>query len=575
MSHTSSVAQKSVLRTESQADAFDPFTRDIIQQSVVAIGEEMFAAMRKTAMSAVIYEVLDMGTAVTTANGDLAASGAGIPSFVCILDKAVQRIIELYGWDNIRPGDIFVTNDPDYGGVTHLNDVALVLPVFSDGVCIAWTGNVAHWNDIGGMDKGSMSTRATGIHQEGLRLPAIKLFESGRPVQQLIEVMKANSRLPDYLQGDMWAGIAAARLGERRIQELATKYGRDPFVHALEDYLDYGEQQTLHGLASMPHGTFELEEKQDSGEVWHIRVDVQADGFVVDLRDAPDQKDGPYNLSRDGALVACQLMLKSATSPETACNGGSFRPLKLLTRRGSIFDPIEGAAHGFYFETRARLHDMILQCLARNLGDRLPAGGFASICGTVIGGIHPGHGRYFTMVEPQIGGWGATSRSDGLNAQFSSVHGETFNCPAEIHELRHGMVVESLSLNTTPGGFGKHAGGRGIVAEYRMMAKDAFLTVGYSRAVVPPWSIDGGHPGTTNRVEVERADGSVETYSIATGVRVEQGDLIRIVTGVGGGWGDPRQRDPAKVSADLRDELITPEIAERVYGMKSASSTRS
>lgn len=574
MSTLSSGATKQAAGPQSEAETFDPFTRDIIQQSVVAIGDEMFAAMRKTAMSAVIYEVLDMGTAVTTANGDLAASGAGIPSFVCILDKAVQRTIELHGWDNIHPGDIFVTNDPDYGGVTHLNDVALILPVFSDGVCIAWTGNVAHWNDIGGMDRGSMSTRATGIHQEGLRLPAVKLFERGRAVQQLIDVMKANSRLPDYLQGDMWAGIAAARLGERRIQELATKYGRDAFVHAMEDYLDYGERQTLHGLASMPHGWFELEEKQDNGEVWHIKVEVQAGRFVVDLRDAPDQKEGPYNLSRDGALVACQLMLKSATSPDTACNGGSFRPLELLTRRGSIFDPIEGAAHGFYFETRTRLHDMILQCLARNLGERLPAGGFASVCGTVIGGIHPGHGRYFTMVEPQIGGWGATSSRDGLNAQFSCVHGETFNCPAEIHEVRHGMVVESLTLNTAEGGYGKYTGGHGIVAEYRMMAKDAFMTVGYSRAVVPPWAVDGGNEGTTNYVELERADGSVETYSIATAVRVEQGDLVRVITGVGGGWGNPRDRDPEKVMADVRDEFITPEIAERVYGIGTGSAAR-
>jgi N-methylhydantoinase B len=567
-------ALKAAVDNGGTAPAFDPFTRDIIQQSVVAIGDEMFAAMRKTAMSAVIYEVLDMGTAVTTADGDLAASGAGIPSFVCILDKAVQRIIELYGWDNIRPGDIFVTNDPDYGGVTHLNDVALVLPVFADGVCIAWTGNVAHWNDIGGMDKGSMSTRATGIHQEGLRLPAVKLFVDGKPVRQLIDVMKANSRLPDYLQGDMWAGIAAARLGERRIQELSAKYSRDAFVHAMADYLDYGERQTLHGLASIPHGTFELEEKQDNGEVWKIRVEVQGDRFVVDLRDAPDQKDGPYNLSRDGALVACQLMLKSATSPDTACNGGSFRPLELLTRRGSIFDPYEGAAHGFYFETRTRLHDMILQCLARHLDDRLPAGGFASVCGTVIGGLHPGHGRYFTMVEPQIGGWGATANRDGLNAQFSNIHGETFNCPAEIHEVRHGMVVESLSLNTATGGFGRFTGGRGIVAEYRMMAEDAFLTVGYSRSVVPPWPMEGGREGTTNYVEVEHHDGSVDTYSIATGVPVAQGDLIRVVTAVGGGWGDPLTRDRAKVMADLRDELITPEIAQTVYGVAVAASHR-
>lgn len=544
---------------------FDPFTRDIIQQSVVAIGDEMFVAMRKTAMSAVIYEVLDMGTAITTASGELAASGAGIPSFVCVMDKAVQRIIALHGSDNIHPGDVFITNDPDYGGVTHLNDVALILPVFAGQQLVAWTGNIAHWNDIGGMDRGSMSTRATGIHQEGLRLPAVKLFDRGTVNQVLIEVIKCNSRLPDFLEGDMWAGIAAARLGERRILELVAKYSAEAFLHAMDDFLDYGEAQTRRGLAALSKGRQILEEPQDNGDVWKISVEITDDAFIVDLREAPDQKDGPYNLSRDGALIASQLALKAATSPQTACNGGSFRPLQLLTRRGSIFDPVEGAAHGFYFETRARLLDMILQSLARRGGDKLPAGGFASICGTVIGGHHPGHGRYFTMVEPQIGGWGAAAFRDGLNAQFSSGHGETFTCPAEIHEVRHGMVVEKLTLNCAEAGFGQFTGGRGIVAEYRVKASGAFMTVGYSRSVVPPWGLHGGAEGSTNYTEIVRHNGTTERHAIATAVPIAEGELVRIVTGVGGGWGRPEDRDPARVRADLRDGLITPEIAATVY----------
>lgn len=545
---------------------FDPFTRDIIRQSVIAIGDEMFVAMRKTAMSAVIYEVLDMGTAVTTREGDLAASGAGIPSFVCVMDKAVQRIIGMYGWENIHPGDMFVTNDPNFGGVTHLNDVALILPVFADGHCVAWTGNVAHWNDIGGMDRGSMSTRATGIHQEGLRLPAVKIFNKGEINQALVEVMKVNSRLPDFLQGDMWAGISAARLGERRIQEIVAKYGQAAFFDAMEDFLNYGEQQVLRGLAALPKGEFRHEGLQDSGDTWKIRIEISEGKFLVDLTEAPDQKDGPYNLSRDGALIACQLALKSATSPDSAANGGSFRPLELLTRPGSVFEPSDTAAHGFYYETRIRLHDLILECLAPHLGEALPAGGFASICGTVIGGSHPVTGKYFTMVEPQIGGWGALADRDGLNAQFSAVHGETFTCPAEIHEVRHGMAVESLSLNLEPGGYGRQSGGRGIKAEYRILADDAFLTVGYSRSVVPPWGLNGGHDGTLNYVEVVRASGETERHSIATGVQVAKGEIVRIVTGIGGGYGDTKDRDPSRVAADLRDGLITPEVARDIYG---------
>src|SRR5580693_1402381 len=184
----------------------------------------MFVALRKTAMSAIIYEVLDMGTGITDAEGNLASSGAGIPAFVGVLDKAVKRIIELNdGPGEIRPGDIFVTNDPFYGGVTHLNDIVLAMPVFVDSEPIAWTANIAHWNDVGGMVPGSISNEAREIFQEGLRLPAVKLVAEGVPIKSVLEIMKCNSRLPDYLLGDMWAGIAAARVGERRILDLVAK----------------------------------------------------------------------------------------------------------------------------------------------------------------------------------------------------------------------------------------------------------------------------------------------------------------------------------------------------------------
>src|ERR1700733_537985 len=205
----------------------------------------MFAVLRRTAMSAIIYEVLDAGTAVTDSGGDLASSGAGIPTFVGVLDKAVKRIIELNGIAEIRAGDVFVTNDPFYGGVTHLNDVVLAMPVFAEDRLVAWTANIAHWNDIGGMMPGSISTEAREIFQEGLRLPAVKLISEGVPIRSVMEIMRCNSRLPDFLQGDMWAGIAAVRVGERRLLELAAKYGLGTFLTALDRSIAPGERVML------------------------------------------------------------------------------------------------------------------------------------------------------------------------------------------------------------------------------------------------------------------------------------------------------------------------------------------
>jgi N-methylhydantoinase B len=545
----------------------DPITLEIIQNSLQAISDEMFAAFRKTAMSAIIYEVLDMGTGITDGEGNLASSGAGIPAFVGVLDKAVQRIIELNDPDDIRPGDIFATNDPFYGGVTHLNDVVLAMPVFAEGELVAWTANIAHWNDVGGMVPGSISNEAKEIFQEGLRLPALKLISAGQPIRPVMEIMKVNSRLPDFLQGDMWAGIAAARVGERRIVELVDKYGVETFQAALRSFMDYGEQVALRALAELPKGTFTLAEEQDSGVVYSVTFEITDDEFVVDLRDNPDQDPGPNNASRDGTMVAAQMIFMNITGAHASANAGHFRPLRLLTRPGSVFDASPPAAFATYYEVEVRIYDTMWRCLAPHLGDRLPAGSFASICGTFIGGPHPDTGRHFTIVEPQVGGWGGSAGRDGNNAIFSGFHGDTFNCPAEVAEARYGLYVEQLKLNDAPGGEGEHRGGKGIVLDYLVRSDGCFYTCAYTRNKQLPWPLAGGREGSPNRAEVIRKDGTVEQHAVVTALEVNEGDLIRIHTANGGGYGDPRRRPRELVLADLRNGFVADEIARAVYGL--------
>jgi N-methylhydantoinase B len=546
----------------------DAITLEIIQSSLQAISDEMFSSMRKTAMSAIIYEVLDMGTCITDAEGDLAASGAGIPAFVATLDKAVKRIIELNdGAGEIGPGDVFATNDPFYGGVTHLNDVVFALPVFAGGELVAWTANIAHWNDVGGMVPGSISNAAKELFQEGLRLPGIKVVERGDPIRAVIEIMKVNSRLPDFLEGDMWAGISAARLGERRIAELVDKYGRDTFLAALTRFMDYGEQVSLRALEGLPKGRFTLAEEQDDGRVYNVSVEIGGDSFVVDLRDNPDKDPFSANLCHDASMIAAQMIFKNATDPTGAANGGSFRPLTLLTRRGSIFDADEPAAFGIYAETVIRLYDLIWRCLAPQVHARLPAGHYASICGTFIGGVHPDTGRHFTVVEPQLGGWGASANGDGNSAMFTGIHGDTFNCPVEVAEARYGLFVEQLALSDAEGGAGEYRGGKGIVLDYRVRSDGLFFTCAYTRSVQRPWALDGGREGSRNYVELIRSDGTREEHAIATALELNQGDLIRIHTANGGGHGDPRRRPRARVLEDLRDGLITVAEAAGTYGL--------
>jgi len=547
---------------------YDPITMEIVQNSLQAAADEMFAAMRHTAMSAIIYEVLDMGTGITDKNGELAGSGAGIPAFVGVLDKTVKRILEKFNKPgDIEAGDIFITNDPYHGGVTHLNDVILVMPVFTDDEIVAWTANIAHWNDVGGMVPGSMSTNATEIFQEGMILSGIKLFSRGASIQSVFDILTANCRMPDFLIGDLWAGVASIRVGERRVLEIVNKYGKDVFLHAVEEYLDYGEQVSLSALKRLPKGKFSLVEEQDNGPAYQVEVEIRDDEFIIDLRGSPDQDKGPFNMSRDESVTACQIAFKGITSPERVANGGTFRPLKVLTRHGSVFDPIYPAAQGIYYEITIRVHDLIVRCLAERMPERLPAGGFASVCGTLFGGTHPDTGRPYAVIEPELGGWGGSPRADGNSGQFCALHGETYNCPAEVAEARYGVTVDYLSFHDEDGGAGLHRGGKGVRIDYRIKSDNAWLTVAYTRSRIPPWPLEGGCQGSPNHVVIIRADGATERYSVVSGLTLNTDDIIRVMTGTGAGWGNPMQRSLELIKEDLKNGFITEEQANRYYGL--------
>jgi N-methylhydantoinase B len=208
------------------------------------------------------------------------------------------------------------------------------------------------------------------------------------------------------------------------------------------------------------------------------------------------------------------------------------------------------------------------RCLAPHLGELLPAGSFASICGTFIGGPHPDTGRHFTIVEPQVGGWGGSAKHDGNSAIFSGFHGDTFNCPAEVAEARYGLWVEQLRLNDEAGGEGEHRGGNGIVVDYGVRSNGCFYTCAYTRNKQLPWSLDGGREGSANRAEVIRADGTVEHHAVVTALEVNAGAVIRIYTANGGGYGDPRRRARELVRDDVRNGYVAEEVARSVYGLE-------
>lgn len=554
--------------------AVDPFTIEIIKNSLVAIGDEMFYALQRTSKSTIIYETLDFGVAITDAQGRLVAQGNGVPLFIGTLDAAVNAVRDRFvASGNLLPGDIVVTNDPYGGGGTHLSDVSLIMPIYHEGELIAFVGNKAHWTEVGGKDPGSWTTDSTEVYQEGLQFPNVKLFNQGQPDQALLDIIAANVRLPDMTLGDLWAGVAALRVGERRFLDLCEKYGRDTVLIAIDSLLDYGETMARQELAKLPKGTFEAEDWIDDDGIGNgpfpvrVRVTISDDEFVADFTGSHPQVPGPINNTRTGLASGVRAVFKALTNPEIPANGGSFRPVRAICPDGTVFTAQRPAPVSTYWETMLYATDLIWKALAPHVPNRLPAGHMLSVCGTVLAGLHPDTGDLFLLVEPLVGGWGAGHDKDGENGQFCVGDGETYNIPIEITETRYGVTVDQYAFHTEDGGEGEYRGGKGVVLDYRVVGEEVFLTGTFGRHKFMPWGLNGGHDGSPNGISVIRKDGHVEgPFGKVARLRLAKGDVARLVTATGGGYGDPRRRPAAKVASDVRNGYITAEQAIRFYG---------
>jgi N-methylhydantoinase B len=551
----------------------DVFTQEIIKDALVAIGYEMFDAMIRTSMSPIIYETTDFAVGVTDALGNLLAQGNGVAAFLATLDTAVQAALEHYpARGDISPGDVLITNVPYEGGGTHLSDVVILVPVFHEMRLIAWTVNKAHWTEVGGARAGSVSTDAKEIFQEGLQFPFIKLYDAGRINEALVAVIRSNVRLPESTIGDMHAGVAAARVGSRRVTELVEKYGIENVLGAMEGLLDYGERMTREELTKLPIGTFEAEDIVETDGLGggpftvRVRVTLSPEKVIVDYTGTSGPAAGPINCSYTGLLTGVRCVFKAITNPEIPANGGCFRLLEVICPKGTLISAQAPAPVSLYYEPLIAAMDVMWKALAPVLPDRLPAGHQRSVNATFIAGLHPDTRELFVLGEPLVGGWGATRDRDGDGGQFCCANGETYNIPTELFESRYGLKVEQYAFHTEDGGAGEFRGGKGVVLDYRVTADEVFVTYATSRTHVPPWGSQGGMPGSFNYLKIIRADGSVSTHEMCTAVRVAKGDLIRLTTATGGGFGEPRRRPREHIARDLKNGFVTPEQAERDYG---------
>lgn len=557
----------------------DIFTIEIIKDAIVALGEEMFNAMIRTSMSPIIYETTDFAVGATDAKGNLLAQGNGVTAFLATLDTAVVSLLEHYPDPaSIRPGDVFISNTPYEGGGTHLSDVVILVPVFDGETLIAWTVNKAHWTEVGGAQPGSVSTNAVDIYQEGLRFTFLKLFDRGEINQSLVQLIRDNVRLPESTIGDMHAGVAAARVGARRIDELLGRYGRDQLLTAMDELLDYGERMTRAELSKLPKGVYEAEDIVEEDGVGNgpftirVKVTITDDEMIVDYSGSSPQTVGPINCSYTGLVTGARCLFKAVTNPEIPANGGCFRPLRIICPPGTIISAQAPAPVSLYYEPLIAAIDSFWKALAPVLPGRLPAGHQRTVGATFISGLSPETGELFVMGEPLVGGWGASSGIDGDNGQFCCANGETYNIPCELFESRYAIEVDQYAFHNEDGGAGRYRGGKGVVLDYRVTSEEAFLTYAVSRSSARPWALDGGQEGSTNYAEIHRHDGTMDRHTMCTTVPVRKGEVIRIFSATGGGHGDPRARDRDAVRRDVRDGYITAEQARRDYGLETSGA---
>lgn len=553
----------------------DLFTVEIIKDALVAIGDEMFIALQRTSKSTIIYEVLDYASGLIDAKGQLITQGNGVTGFLGTLTFAVRSTLAKFGPENLHPGDVIITNDPYSGGGTHLSDVSLIVPIFYEGQLVAFSASKAHWTEVGGKDPGSWTTDSTEIFQEGLQFPCVKLYEEGRPVQSLIDLIEVNVRLPDMTLGDMYAQAASLRLGERRFQELCQKYGLDVVLYAIEALLAYGEQMTKLELAKLPKGVYEAEDWIDDDGIGNgpfpvrVKVTISDDEFVCDFTGTHQQVPGPVNCTLTSLHSGIRTMLKAITTPTIPANEGCFCPLKVICPPRTIFSAERPAAVSTYWETMNYVTDLVWKALAPIVPDRLSSGHFLSVCGVVVAGLHPDTNELFLLVEPQAGGWGAGAHKDGESGLMCVGDGETYVIPVEVTETRYGIIVDRYELDTNPiAGAGRHRGGRGCIRDYRAAVDGVTLTATFGRHKYVPWGAAGGHDGSRNEVRIFHEDGREVVFGKCARYPLKKGEVARLITGTGGGWGSPFERPVEAVIEDVRNGYISLEQAKQDYGVE-------
>ena len=556
-----------------KSTSVDAFTAEVIRGTVVAITDEMKTNLMRTAYNMIIYEAEDFTVGLFDADGNTISIGLGLPMFIRGLSDAVKAKIGFWGKENIEPGDVLLTNDPQVMG-SHLNHMIFTLPIFHEGELVAFASSMGHWQDIGGV----LGAVTRDIYSEGLQMPFVKIFKAGRQDPELSAIIRTNCRLPEFAMGDFRAQIAAIRTGERRLGQLLKRYGSETFKESVRLIFDQSERLARAAVKKIPDGIYQADSFMDDDGVnlgkripIKIRVEVRGEEMTVDLSGVSRQVAGPYNSGSTAGRSASEVAFKFLTTPLLLpINEGSFRPLKVILPPGRIISATKPAPVRTWMTVPMTVADTIFKALARACSDNVLAGHHADLAAPRVFGLDPKTGRSFHF-PPMLsgGGWGALSDADGQSATFCINDGDTHNTPVEAGEGRAPIFVSYRKLRQDSGGPGRFRGGLGVAQEVRLLSPSSVQSA-MERTICAPWGLHGGKDAMANRFSVVRKDGAIQKFPTGktighVGLNVGEGFLVEV--GGGGGFWSPLERDPERVLNDVRSGYVSLEAARRDYGV--------
>ncbi|MSP67256.1 MAG: hydantoinase B/oxoprolinase family protein [Alphaproteobacteria bacterium] len=553
----------------------DPITLEILHNGLRSITDECFIALMKSAYSTNIKERRDHSATIMDRNGQLIVQAEhSLPIHIGSMLGLMHAVLKKYGREGVRPGDIFVANDPYVAGGSHLPDVNLGMPVFVAGELVAFICNIAHHADIGGMAPGSMAGGMTEIFQEGLRIPPVKLFREGELQQDILDLLLLNVRVPEERRGDYFAQIAACKLGERRLKELIATHSAPVITTAFEEIVTRTESRMRAAVATIPDGVYRFEDVMDDDGLGakdiliKVAVEVKGDRINFDFRGSAPQVQGNINVTTSATQAAVCYTLKALLDPQVPNNEGILRVAQFTTEPGTLLDASFPAACAARAHTCQRIIDVIIGALAPALPDKVVGAANGANTTAVFFGRDPRTGRDFLYLETMGGGFGGRATKDGKDGVQVHIT-NTSNLPVEAIEMEYPLLVDSYGLIPDTGGAGKNRGGLALRRVVKPVGLDCQFNGAGERFRNQPWGVFGGKPGATGRFFIQSDNGDVTKLSNkpdTTRLRTDQSLVVE--TPGAGGYGPPAERSRAALEEDFRSGKFSAEFLRTHYGFE-------